>query len=82
MQFLKVTCHLQLLQNIGYIPCVVQYILEPILIFLNDYFIFAWKGPLSIQRFYPFAYWTEQEKLSNLSHTCTGIIFKAAKRME
>ena len=29
--FLKVTFHLQLFQNIGYIPCVVQYILEPIL---------------------------------------------------
>ena len=28
---LKVTFHLQLLQNIGYIPHVVQYILEPIL---------------------------------------------------
>ena len=28
---LKVTFHLQLLQNIGYITCVVQYILEPIL---------------------------------------------------
>ena len=31
IQFLKVTFHLQLLKNIGYIPCVVQYILEPIL---------------------------------------------------
>ena len=28
---LKVAFHLQLLQNIGYIPHVVQYILEPIL---------------------------------------------------
>ena len=28
---LKVTFHLQVLQNIIYIPCVVQYILEPIL---------------------------------------------------
>ena len=28
---LKVTFHLQLLQNIGYILCFVQYILEPIL---------------------------------------------------
>ena len=28
---LKVTFYLQLLQNIDYIPCVVQYILEPIL---------------------------------------------------
>ena len=27
MQYLKSTPHLQLLQNIGYIPCVVQYIL-------------------------------------------------------
>ena len=27
IQFLKVTLHLQLLQNIGYIPCVVQCIL-------------------------------------------------------
>ena len=26
IQFLKVTLHLQLLQNIGYVPCVVQYI--------------------------------------------------------
>ena len=26
IQFLKVTVHLQLLQNTGYIPCVVQYI--------------------------------------------------------
>ena len=31
IQFLKVIFHLQLLQNISYIPCVVQYILEPIL---------------------------------------------------
>ena len=31
IQFLKVTFHLELLQNIGYIPSVVQYILEPIL---------------------------------------------------
>ena len=31
IQFLNVTFHLQLLQNIGYIPHVVQYILEPIL---------------------------------------------------
>ena len=31
IQFLKVTFHLQLLQNIGYIPHVVQHILEPIL---------------------------------------------------
>ena len=31
IQFLKVTVHLQLLQNIGYIPHVVQFILEPIL---------------------------------------------------
>ena len=31
IQFLKVTFHLQLLQNIGSIPCVVQYIPEPIL---------------------------------------------------
>ena len=31
IQFLKVTFHLQLLQNIGYIPHVVQYIPEPIL---------------------------------------------------
>ena len=31
IQFLKVTLHLELLQNIGYIPSVVQYILEPIL---------------------------------------------------
>ena len=30
IQFLKVTFHLQLLQNIGYISRVVQYILEPI----------------------------------------------------
>ena len=27
IQFLKVTLHLQLLQNTGYIPCVVQHIL-------------------------------------------------------
>ena len=31
MQFLKVTFHLQLLQNTGYIPRVAQYILEPVL---------------------------------------------------
>ena len=31
IQFLKFTFHLQLLQNIGYIPRVVQYILESIL---------------------------------------------------
>ena len=31
MWFLKDTFHLQLLQNIEYIPCVIQYILEPIL---------------------------------------------------
>ena len=31
MQFLKFTFHLQLLQSIGCIPCVVQYILEPVL---------------------------------------------------
>ena len=31
MQFWKVTFHLQLFQNIGYIPCDVQYILEPTL---------------------------------------------------
>ena len=31
MQFLKVTFYLQLLQNIGYIPHIVQYILQPIL---------------------------------------------------
>ena len=31
MQFLKVTFHLQLLQNIGYIPHVIHYILEPVL---------------------------------------------------
>ena len=31
IQFLKVTFHLQLLQNIGYIPHVVQYIPEPML---------------------------------------------------
>ena len=31
MWFLKDTFHLQLLQNIDYIHCVVQYILEPIL---------------------------------------------------
>ena len=31
MQFLKVTFHLQLLQNIGYIPSVIQYNFEPIL---------------------------------------------------
>ena len=31
IQFLKVTFHLQLLQNIGSIPRVVQYILEPTL---------------------------------------------------
>lgn len=31
VQFLKVTFHLQLLQNIGYIPSVIQYNLEPIL---------------------------------------------------
>ena len=29
MQFLKVTFHVQLLQNIGYIPHVVPYILKP-----------------------------------------------------
>ena len=28
MQFVKVTFHLQLLQNIGYIPWVVKYILD------------------------------------------------------
>lgn len=31
IQFLKVTLHSQLLQNIGYIPRVTQYILEPVL---------------------------------------------------
>ena len=31
IQFLQVTFHLQLLQNIGCIPYIVQYILEPIL---------------------------------------------------
>ena len=32
IQCLNITFHLQLLQNIGSIPCVVQYISEPILI--------------------------------------------------
>ena len=31
MQFLKATFHLQLLQNIAYIPCVTEYFLEPLL---------------------------------------------------
>ena len=31
MQFLEITSHLCLLQNIGYVPCVVRYILEPVL---------------------------------------------------
>ena len=31
IQFLEVTLHLQLLQNIGYISCVLQYISEPVL---------------------------------------------------
>ena len=32
MQFKNVTFYFQLLQNIGYISCVVQYILEPVLL--------------------------------------------------
>ena len=35
IQFLEVTLHLQLLQNIGYVPHVVQYILEPILYLID-----------------------------------------------
>ena len=31
MKFLKATFHLQLVQNIGCVPCAVQYILEPVL---------------------------------------------------
>lgn len=32
IQILKATFHLQLLQNIGFIPCIIQYIPEPILL--------------------------------------------------
>ena len=39
VQFLKVTFHLQLLQNIGYITCDVQYNLEPILIIFFFFFL-------------------------------------------
>ena len=75
---LKVTLHLQLLQNIEYIPHIVQYILEPILTFffyLKDCFIFAWMGPISTQRSIHVHDWTGQENFSNLFHTYTGIIF-------